>query len=52
MANLRTRENDNEDKLVASRCPGKYSKEQIEAPAEFREKCFDAEIICPFLILK
>jgi len=40
------RKNDCEDKLVVSKYPGKYSKEQIEALVEFQERFFDTEIIC------
>ncbi len=39
------RKNDNEDKLVVSKQPNKYSKEQIEALVEFQERFFDTEII-------
>lgn len=38
------RKNDNEDKLVVSKHPDKYSKEQIEALVEFQERFFDTEI--------
>jgi inorganic pyrophosphatase len=39
------RKNDNEDKLVVSKHPHKYSKEQIQALVEFQERFFDSEII-------
>jgi inorganic pyrophosphatase len=39
------RKNDVEDKLVVSKHPHKYSKEQIEALVEFQERFFDSEII-------
>jgi len=39
------RKNDNEDKLVVSKYPYKYSKEQIQALVEFQERFFDSEII-------
>jgi len=39
------RYNDVEDKLVVSKHPDKYSKEQIEALVEFQERFFHSEII-------
>ena len=39
------RKNDVEDKLVISKHPHKYSKEQIQALVEFQERFFDLEII-------
>jgi len=39
------RKNDVEDKLVISKHPHKYSKEQIQALVEFQERFFDSEII-------
>lgn len=39
------RKNDVEDKLIVSKYPGKYSKEQIEALVEFQERFFDSEIV-------
>lgn len=39
------RKNDIEDKLVVSKYPHKYSKEQIQALVEFQERFFDSEII-------
>lgn len=39
------RKNDVEDKLVVSKYPHKYSKEQIQALVEFQERFFDSEII-------
>jgi len=39
------RKNDVEDKLIVSKYPGKYSKEQIAVLVEFQERFFDSEIV-------
>lgn len=39
------RKNDIEDKLVVTKFPGKYNREQIQALVEFQERFFDSEII-------